>query len=234
MPAGVKVDGGRGVGGASAAADGGDMRFLATAVLLVAGMGSLGLVAGLFAGLSKTPVVGTVLTVLFGLVAVGSGFLVAKGEKVTADSAWRLGLLGACLVAASLMAIVGGFGGLYLRGGEATAAQNPCGDLAATKPQEAIECAEVEAHALGLGLDPSAARALGKSAAAELRTDPKLMENGGTTIRGLVFAAVGRVKEKNGKTFLELRKLDVPAADSGVKALGLFSVSGFESLDANR
>jgi hypothetical protein len=77
---------------------------------LSAGFAATGLLIGLVAGLSETPVVGTLIPLLFTIIGGGSGFFVVKRPEQSRQ-------VGVALVSLASMCILGSIWGIHLRQG---------------------------------------------------------------------------------------------------------------------
>ena len=75
-------------------------------VTFLIGLACLGLAIGVFAGGSETPVIGTLLPLLFGLIGGASGFFVIGLDLSQTDSAKKLSLLGFSLIVFTIPTIL--------------------------------------------------------------------------------------------------------------------------------
>ena len=80
-----------------------------------AGLAIVGLASGFFAGASHTPIVGTLLPLLFALIGGGSGVYVANADLTAPSIAMRLQWLGRALGLFGIACLVGSGAGISLR-----------------------------------------------------------------------------------------------------------------------
>jgi hypothetical protein len=98
--------------------DGSASRDLRSALrLYTVGFAVLGFGVGFYAGSSQSPVVATLLPLLFGLVGAGGGLYLAQADLGRPETALRLRLLGRCLLLFVATAILGSAYGISLRTG---------------------------------------------------------------------------------------------------------------------
>jgi hypothetical protein len=90
-------------------------RLRSATVWYMLGLGILGLLIGVLAGISSSPVVGTTLPLLFALIGGGGGLYLGGIDLKAADAIQRLRLLGKALVAFTIMSLIGLTGGICLR-----------------------------------------------------------------------------------------------------------------------
>lgn len=81
------------------------------------GFGLIGISAGFFAGTSVTPVIGTLLPLVFGLLGGSGGFYLAGANLASTETALRLRLLGIALTTFAVLLIAGSVYGVMLRTG---------------------------------------------------------------------------------------------------------------------
>jgi hypothetical protein len=93
------------------------------------GFGCLGLAIGVLGGLSRSPVVATLLPLLFGLVSGASGVYVARAELTSNAGRARLAELGKVLTIFSLAVVAGSLYGVLLRTGAPASALIPHSSL---------------------------------------------------------------------------------------------------------
>ncbi len=84
----------------------------------IVGLSLVGVAVGYFAGLSKTPVVNTLLPLLFGLTGGAGGLYLAKADLTKIETAYRLKVLGKTLAIFSLATVIAATYGMLVRTGQ--------------------------------------------------------------------------------------------------------------------
>lgn len=90
-------------------------RRMTSVIWYVLGISIVGLACGFFTGGSSTPVVSTILPLLFALVAGSSGLYIATANLNEPFASWRMLWLGRLFVVFGFACLLGAFGGIYAR-----------------------------------------------------------------------------------------------------------------------
>lgn len=132
----------------------------------LAGFALLGLCVGYFAGNSRTPVIGVVLPLLFGLVGGAGGFYLSGADLSAPTTSLRLRFLGVALTGFILMVLVGSAYGVLLRTGLGVASFFPSTLFVSGPSRDLPLLGEKKAHeAVQLVLMRARLQALGASEA---------------------------------------------------------------------
>lgn len=140
----------------------------------------LGLAVGLFAGLSRSPIVGVLLPLLFGLIGGAGGLYLTRADLDSETGRRRVGLIGLMITILLVFTIGGAIYGMLVRTGSDFAALIPgiaveddprAGigvDLDELEPAAALELAALRHRLTQLGASPSEVAQILKSARDEL------------------------------------------------------------------
>jgi hypothetical protein len=121
----------------------------------VGGLAVVGLTSGFFAGASHTPIVGTLLPLLFALIGGTSSIYLATADLSTPETAARLRWLGQALGVFGLACLVGSASGIALRLHYAQPTRHELISLWHGNTQEAIQLAALRTKLQLLGLAPN-------------------------------------------------------------------------------
>jgi hypothetical protein len=80
-----------------------------------AGLGFVGAATGFFAGASNTPIVGTLLLLLFGLIGGTGGLYLASADLTSPSTGWRIRWLGTALTFFGTLCLAGSAVGITAR-----------------------------------------------------------------------------------------------------------------------
>jgi hypothetical protein len=134
----------------------------------VGGLAVVGLASGFFAGASHTPIIGTLLPLLFALIGGTSGIYLAGADLSSPEVAARLRWLGRALALFGLSCLVGSASGIALRLQYARPTHHELITLWRGNTQEAIQLAALRTKLQLLGVAPDEQSAVLAAAAKAL------------------------------------------------------------------
>jgi len=183
-------------------------------VLYIAGLSSIGFVAGFFAGGSSSPVVGVALPLIFGLISGATGIYVTKSDMSNEIEMDKLGTVGVSLLFFSSMLWFGALNGTSSRTGKSiTSLLTPSNsDISAitssSTATEALALSLLKSRMQSLGIDNKSIEAVLVIASDEIRKKTKGLPE--SEIAGLVSEidnAVSKLSEApNQSTVSGLKK----------------------------
>lgn len=140
------------------------------------GLAVVGLASGFFAGSSRTPVIGTLLPLLFALIGGTSGIYIANADLTAPALAERLRLIGRALACFGIACVAGSAVGIVLRlHYEAPYRSNELASVWHGRTQEALQLAALRTKLRMLGVSPEEQTAILKAAG-------RALDDGASTI----------------------------------------------------